>query len=176
MKSWLKPLLIAMAAILLVVIAARLAWPILPVSLRVRIIRSEYVLTNDWFPTYNRLGDMLRLGMSPDEVGAVLGPPDIQQTFANGKRWSYDETGPTSGGTCMVDFASDGGVLRLCYFVNVQHVLFRDSPHREFGSPVDGGRFEGDLLQLRWAEWHRGERSNNALQPTATAPSVLTNR
>ena len=67
----------------------------------------------------------------------------------------YDD-GPTAGWTCVVDFASGGGdTLRLAYFFNVQHRVFTNSPHHEFGSPVDGGEFRNDpFLKMRRDQWY----------------------
>ncbi|HWD91229.1 MAG TPA: hypothetical protein VG938_02660 [Verrucomicrobiae bacterium] len=110
---------------------------------------------NDWYSRHDHLGNLLRAGMTTNDVMAVLGPPEIQMSVTGGDRWSYSDQGPTSGAGCVVDFAPEGGVLRLRYFLNYQHLLFRDGLHREFGSPVDGGSFKDDpFLKLRWDEWH----------------------
>lgn len=165
MKPWPKSLIVSLVAIVVVVIASPLIWFALPVSGKVRIIRAEYAFTKDWYPTYSRLGDMLKPGMTPDEVCAVLGKPDIQRTEAGGERWEYDEEGPTAGGTCVVDFAPDKQTFHLCFFIDVQHVLFPDSPHRYFGVPIDDGKFDGDfLLQKSWDIWHGKQPSGSALK------------
>jgi hypothetical protein len=165
MRPWIKKLLASLAVLLSIFVAARLAWPLLPVSVRVKAIRAEYSVSDDWYPTYNSLGDMLKLGMTTEEVRTILGMPDIQETVAGGKRWNYLEVGPTSTGGCVVDFTPDGDAFRLCFFVNFVGLVFRESPHREFGSPVDGGRFEGDPgLNMRWQEWHgKKQPRNNSL-------------
>ncbi|MGA2240767.1 MAG: hypothetical protein ABSH11_01835 [Verrucomicrobiota bacterium] len=159
MKPWIKKQLVTLVVLLSIFVAGRLVWPLLPVSIRVKAIRAEYSVTDDWYPTYNQLGNMLKLGMTTEEVGAILGAPDIQEAVAGGKRWNYCEVGPTSGGGCVVDFSPDGNAFRLCYFVNYEHLVFRDSSHREFGNPVDGGRFEGNPgLKMRWNEWYGKKR------------------
>ena len=70
-------------------------------------------------------------------------------------RDAYRVNDGTTGWTCLVDFSSETGLLRLAYFFNVEHILFANSLHREFGSPVDGGEFKGDpILKKRRDQWY----------------------
>jgi len=99
--------------------------------------------------------------MSTDEVHSILGKPQTQEDLEGGQRWIFFDDGPTAGWTCVVDFASEGGSLRLSYFFNVQHRAFTNSLHREFGSPVDGGKFQSDrFLKMRRDQWYGKTRSN----------------
>jgi len=68
------------------------------------------------YSTYNRLADMLRLGMSTNEVHSILGRPDSQEDLEHGQRWSFSNDGPTAGWTCVVDFSLAAGTLHLAYF------------------------------------------------------------
>jgi hypothetical protein len=112
------------------------------------------------YSTYDRLADSLRLGMSVDEVRKTLGKPQAQESLERGERWTFFDDGPTAGWTCVVDFSSDSGKLRLAYFFNVQHRAFTNSLHRELGSPVDGGEFRSDpFLKLRRDQWHRSSEA-----------------
>ena len=151
-----KRVWVGLAALIPIIVASYLIWLILPISFKVKVIRADYSVRKRWYPTYNRFGNLLQLNMTTNEVMAVLGPPEKQETVTGGKRWSYSDSGPTSGAGCIVDFAPDGNVLRLRYFFNYQHIVFRDSLYREFGSPVDGGTFKDDpFLKLRWDDWHK---------------------
>jgi hypothetical protein len=100
--------------------------------------------------------------MTGDAVRSILGKPETQEDLGGGQRWTYFDDGPTAAWTCVVDFAPDGGSLRLSYFLNVQNRAFTNSLHREFGSPVDGGRFQSDpFLKMRRDQWYPIKRSNN---------------
>jgi hypothetical protein len=163
MKPQLKAFLAGLAVIIFVCILVRLSWSLSSVSEKVKIIRAEYSFTKDWYSTYSHLGDMLKLGMTPDEVSAILGEPDVRETLAGGKRWVYSETGPTAGGTCVVDFAPDKKTFHLCFFIDVQNVVFPDSPHCYFGVPIDDGKFDGDfLLKKSWDIWHGKQPAGSA--------------
>jgi hypothetical protein len=129
-----------------------LFWHFSSVAIKAEIIRSN--VFGDFYSTHNRLGNLLKIGMTPGEVRSVLGEADIKQTMTNGFRWSYGETGPTAGAICVVDFATNENP-HLCFFLNVSHVIFPDFSHQEFGNPLDGGKFDGDFpLEKCWNEWH----------------------
>ena len=131
----------------------------LSASFRARVYRT--VSYGGSYQTYDRLADMLRLGMSTDEVRGILGRPDSQEDLERGQRWTYCDDGSTAGWTCVVDFSSDAGSLRFTYFFSVQHRAFTNSLHREFGSPVDGGEFRSDpFLKMRRDRWYGKTRSN----------------
>jgi outer membrane protein assembly factor BamE (lipoprotein component of BamABCDE complex) len=135
------------------------SWLVFSVSFRAKPYRA--VPFGGSYATYDRLADLLRLNMSLDEVRRILGQPQIEEDVMGGRRWTFLEDGPTAGGTCIVDFSPDNGTLRLAYFLNIQHVVFTNSLHREFGSPVDGGEFRNDpLLKMRWDQWFGKARSN----------------
>ena len=122
------------------------------------------------YSTYNRLADSLRLGMSADEARKILGTPQEQENLDGGERWMFFDEGPTAGWTCVVDFSSEAGKLRLAYFLSVQHRAFTNSLHREFGNPVDGGEFQSDpFLKMRRERWHRETRSNQAASGNGAA-------
>jgi hypothetical protein len=99
--------------------------------------------------------------MSLEEVHRILGDPQTEEDLVGGRRWSFFDEGPTAGWRCVVDFSPDNGRLRLANFLNVQHGVFTNSLHREFGSPVDGGEFRNDpSLKMRWDQWNGKARSN----------------
>jgi hypothetical protein len=115
------------------------------------------------YSTFDRLADMLRLGMNTNEVCRILGTPQTQEDLGHGQRWRFSDEGPAAGWICVVDFSSDAGTMRLSYFFSVQHLAFTNSLHREFGSPVDGGEFRGDpLLKIRRDQWWGQTRSNKS--------------
>jgi len=65
-----------------------------------------------------RLGQMLRQGMKPDEVKAILGEPSEAKDVENGFRWFY--WGQYAGEGIVVEFRHRGpavfkGKARLCY-------------------------------------------------------------
>ena len=137
------------------------AWFGLSASFRASVLRA--VPYGGSYATYDRLADSLRLGMSIDEVRSILGTPQTHEDLERGQRWTFFDDGPTAGWACVADFASAGATLRLAYFLNVQHRVFTNSPHREFGSPVDGGQFRSDpLLKVRRDQWRQETRSNQA--------------
>ena len=139
-------------------VACLAAWFALSASFRASVYRA--VPYSGSYSTYDRLADSLRLGMSVDEVRKTLGNPQAQECLERGERWTFFDDGPTAGWTCVVDFSSDAGELRLAYFFNVQHRAFTNSLHRELGSPVDGGEFRSDpFLKLRRDQWHRSNQA-----------------
>ncbi|SPE56612.1 exported hypothetical protein [Verrucomicrobia bacterium] len=150
-----NPAALAVAALGLVA-AGCIGWQFLPAATKAEVIRRFRV--GDAYSTYNRLSGMLKLGTSDEVVRAILGPPDTEQDVPGGRRWIYEEAGQTTGWVCIVDFALSEGTPRLSYFCNVQHLAFPKSLHREFGSPLDSGKFEAlPLLQERRSQW-RSER------------------
>ncbi len=152
--------------------AAVAVWFVFSPSFRASVFRA--VPYGGSYSTYNRLADSLRLGMSVDETRRILGTPRTQEDLGRGQRWTFFDDGPTAGWTCVVDFSSDAGKLRLAYFFNVQHRVFTNSLHREFGSPVDGGVFRSDpFLKMRRDQWHHGARSNQAASGNGAVASVF---
>jgi hypothetical protein len=145
------PLLIVIA----IGAAVWLLWHFSPAATKSEIFRSN--IFGDFYSTHNHLGNLLKIGMTPDEVHSILGEPDIKRTMTNGFRWSYGEEGPTASGICVVDFSMDGKTAGLCFFVNVENTVFyRESPHHEFGNPIDNGKFDLDFCLKRcWDEWHK---------------------
>ena len=134
------------------------AWFALSASFRASVLRAFPY--GGSYSTYDRLAGSLSLGMSIDEVRKILGTPPAQENLECGQRWRFFDDGPTAGWTCVVDFSSDAGKLRLAYFFNVQNRVFTNSPHRELGSPVDGGEFRNDpLLKLRRDQWRQARAS-----------------
>ena len=68
-----------------------------------------------------RLGQMLRQGMKPDEVKAILGEPRRAEDVENGFRWFYSRG--CAGEGIVVEFRHHGsavfkGEARLCYAHN----------------------------------------------------------
>ena len=73
---------------------------------------------SDW-SRLNRHGQMLRQGMTPAEVKAILGGPGRAEDVENGIRWFY-YCGGCAGDELIVEFRSIGppgfkGESRLCY-------------------------------------------------------------
>jgi len=148
-----------LAAVLFILAIVLVGCLLLPVAFKARLVRTFPF--GGSYSTYDRLADMLKLGMSADEVLAILGSPESQHDLPGGHRWMYDEVGSTTGWSCVVDLADDGKTYRLCYFVNVEHVVFPTSRHREFGNPLDKGKFDGDwLLKKRREEWSQQAQPN----------------
>jgi len=142
-------------------VAGLTTWFALSASFRAAVYRAVPYVGS--YSTYDRLADSLRLGMSADEAGKILGRPHQQENLGSGERWTFFDDGPTAEWTCVVDFSYEAGKLRLAYFFNVQHRVFTNSLHRELGSPVDGGEFRSDpFLKMRRDQWHKGARSNQA--------------
>ena len=54
----------------------------------------------------NRLGALVKLGMSPDEVEAILGRPMSQKDLAGGFRWRYWDRKLCAGSSLIVEFAT----------------------------------------------------------------------
>ena len=145
--------------------AALIGWRLLPLSTRAAVYRT-FPYRGSYF-TYERLADSLRLGMNIEDVRGVLGKPQTQEALAGGQRWTFIEDGPTAGWTCIVDFSSEAGTLRLSYFFNVQHRVFTNSLHREIGAPMVCCEFRIDpFLKMRRDQWHRTGGANHALQAT----------
>ena len=153
---------IAIAALAILVTAWAVCYAF-PRASKARVIR-----TLSWsgsYQTYDRLADMLRIGMTADEVRAVLGAPESVYELPAGLRWLYDEVEATTGWLCIADFAPVHGVHRLQYFCNVEHIVFPTSRHREFGSPIDDGEFKGvSLLRARRNEWQKARRPNKSVE------------
>ena len=154
-------------------VVALTAWFALSASFRAHVYRT--VPFGGSYSTYDRLADMLRLGMSADEARSLLGRPEFQEDLKHGQRWSFSDDGPTAGWTCVVDFSSDTGSLRLAYFLSVQHRVFTNSLYREFGSPVDGGEFRSDpFLKIRRDQLIRDTRSKSVAAERDSLNSRLT--
>ena len=93
------------------------------------------------FDRYTRLTKYLRIGMSPSQVQAVLGPPESIQTFTNGVRWLYNEVGATSGWEYVAEFQNSKGSPELTYLRNVEHVVFPSSRRLEVGTRLNAPQF-----------------------------------
>jgi hypothetical protein len=130
----------AFLVVIALIISVVLGWSFLPTHRKAQIIRA--VPLGGSYATFDRLAKRLRLGMTTTEVTGILGASEHITRISGGQRWTYDEVAATTGWVCIVDFGTDG---RLQYFFNVEHVVFPASPRREFGKPLDGGRFDGDL-------------------------------
>ena len=140
-----------------ILVVGVLTWLVVSPSFRASVYRE--ISLGGPYSRYDRLANLLRLGMTTDEVRRILGRPETQEDLEGGQRWMFcdDGTESTSGWTCIVDFSSEAGTLRLAYFFNVQHVVFTNSPHREIGRPIDGGEFRGDpTLKRRREQWYGG--------------------
>ena len=49
----------------------------------------------------------------------------------------------------------------LACFINVQHVLYTNSPFHVIGNPIDSGEFRDDpLLKERWVQWQQSRQRN----------------
>lgn len=146
-------------AVFCVLVAVCVGWHVLPVTAKAGICR--LIPVGGSYREYERLARFLRLGMTEEEVRKILGKPQSEKGLKGGKRWVFFDDGPTAGWTCVVDFASEGDSKRLSYFFNVGHILFTNSPHQEFGVPLDNGLFENDpLLKIRRDEWYTNASAN----------------
>ena len=116
MRYWLKVLgLVLLAAVLMGIafIAGAVLQPNQVAKAWICMAeRNEYV-------RQIRLGQMLRQGMKPDEVKAILGNPGRAEDVENGLRWFYS-CGGCAGEYLLVEFRSIAppgfkGDSRLCY-------------------------------------------------------------
>ena len=143
MRSWLKAFgLVLVAAILMGVsfVAGAVLQP-RPI-LKAWISKTE----RNAALKQNRLGQMLRQGMSPEEVKALLGNPGRAEDVENGLRWFYSRG--CAGEWIVVEFRLYGpavskGEARLCYAHNstgaVSIFFFPDTDPNYFtiGRPLD---------------------------------------
>jgi outer membrane protein assembly factor BamE (lipoprotein component of BamABCDE complex) len=134
-----KTLLSVILALTLVV----LLWPFYPVSIKRQVI---IVTSISHWSKFQKLRQLLRLGMEQREVELVLGPPDVKEARAIGARWTYCERGSTAGGVFIVEFKPQilhkkQDDLRLCYIANFEHVVFPDAQRFEMGEKLEGGKF-----------------------------------
>jgi hypothetical protein len=113
-----------------------------PTAFRARVIRNVPFASP--YTTFNRLSDLLKVGMSPEEVRRILGAPEDQREMPGGRRWVYVEDGSeaTSGWLCVADFETGAGNEKLRYFCNIEHVVFPSSGVRQFGVPLQSNVFD----------------------------------
>jgi hypothetical protein len=153
MKMHFKKQVVRLIALLGFCAVSFVVWHFVPAKAKANVYRA--LPYGGSYSTYERLANLLKLGMVSAEVRDILGKPGRQEDLDGGQRWEFSDVGPTAGWTCIVDFAPKDGGLRLCYFFDVQHVVFTNSLHHQFGSPVDGGDFRGDpLLKIRREQWY----------------------
>ena len=138
-----KLILLALAAVMVGALIA--VWSLYPVPVKRGIIVATS--TTKW-AEYERLTKLLSLGMEPAQVERILGKPSLAETLSVGQRWAYMEDGPTAGWTCVVEFKREepAQLLKLCYVLNIQHVVFRDSPRSEIGQKLNLKEPEGTIM------------------------------
>lgn len=157
-----KLVVLGIAGVVVVAVVLTLMWPLCPLALKKTIITATSA--TKW-SEYQRLTKMLSLGMEPAEVQRILGAPTIADTLSVGQRWIYFEDESTAGWTCAVEFKQEGegtnGTLRLCYVVNIKHVVFPDAKRFEMGKKLDLKEPEGTVIFGLSNRPGRGSGTNN---------------
>jgi outer membrane protein assembly factor BamE (lipoprotein component of BamABCDE complex) len=157
-----KKKLTVLGIVAVAVAALVLMWPLYPVAVKTKIIAATSA--TKW-SEYQRLTKMLSLGMEPAEVQRILGAPTIADTLSIGQRWIYFEDESTAGWTCAVEFKREEegttGALKLCYVVNIEHVVFPDSERFEMGEKLNLKEPEGTIIFGLSNRPKRGGGTNN---------------
>jgi len=142
-----KRAVLGIASVAVVAVVLTLMWPLYPLAVKKTVIAATSA--TKW-AEFKRLTKMLSLGMEPAEVQRILGAPTIADTVSVGERWIYLEDESTAGWTCAVEFkreeAKTNGALRLCYVVNIEHVIFPDSERFEMGEKLNLKEPEGTII------------------------------
>lgn len=142
-RSRFQRLVIVFITLLAMSVTALLVLQPSPMALKRFLISAT---TTSHFEAFEKLTRLLSIGMPEERAKEVLGSPQKVETLSHGDRWLYMDDGPTAGWILVVEFERHESESTLCYWLNIQHTAFPNSPRSEMGKRLATEPGEGSLI------------------------------